>query len=82
MTHGEVLRQGGKIPLRSGHFVWSSKAFHKEFKVGDIISGYGTRITGKITAIGEKRFLYKVTRGSSVSERVGTIRSYTGWGKP
>jgi len=82
MTHQEVLRAGGMYPLRNGHFVWSEEAFKAAFKPGDIICGYGSRVTGKITAIGEKRFLYIVTRGSQVSERVGTIRTFTGWGKP
>lgn len=70
------------MQLRNGHFIWSPDAFHREFKVGDIICGYGARVTGKITAIGERRFLFSVTHPSRRDERVGTIRAYTGWGKP
>lgn len=77
----ESRKSGGKHPLRNGHFIWSVEAFKRAFKVGDIICG-GASITGKITAIGQKRFLFTVTWGGNVRERVGMIESYTGWGKP
>lgn len=80
MTTAEILRAGGSFPLRNGLRVWSEAAFHEQFKVGDLITGFGSRVVGRITAIGGKRFLYRVTRHDlEFEERVGTIRSFTGW---
>lgn len=81
ITHGQVLRAGGAVLLRNGHRIWSPLAFKKAFKVGDLICG-GASITGRITAIGDSRFLYRITRNENASERVGTMRNTTGWGKP
>lgn len=76
----EVLRAGGIWPLRKGGYVWSEEAFRRTFVVGDILQGYSGRVTGKITAIGQRRFLYKVTRHNmEFNERVGTIRQSQGW---
>jgi hypothetical protein len=78
----EILRAGGMYPLRNGRFIFSEDAFKRTFAVGDLIH-FGPRGTGRITAIGSKRFLFRVTRsGGEFNERVGTIRSDKGWGKP
>lgn len=77
-----ILNAGGKVLLRNGKFIYSVKAFKKAFKVGDLIRYGVCGGTGRITAIGDKRFLYRITHSNRVDERVGTIRSMTGWGKP
>lgn len=81
MTTQQVLAAGGVYPLRNGKSVWSADAFRRQFKVGDLIQyGPSVNATGRITAIGEKRFLFKVTRWNGhFEERVGTIRSAHGW---
>lgn len=82
VTVGRLLRAGESYLLRNGHRIWSEKAFKKRFKVGDLICG-GASVTGRITAIGRKRFLFQVSRGGiEFHERVGMISTPTGWGKP
>jgi hypothetical protein len=82
MISHQVLKAGGRYPLRDGMWVWSEAAFHEAFKVGDLIQGYGGRVTGRITAIGRRRFLFVETKhAGSFSERVGTIRQARGWSR-
>lgn len=46
----------------------------EDIKVGDVLTGYSTGLKVVVTAIGEKRFLYKDFRGD---EKVSQIHSTT-----
>lgn len=72
--------------LRNGLYIWTNKSFDGEFKVGDLVMGYVTKRVGKITAIGEQRFLWARTENYGEpyefsKESVAKKTAQTGWAK-
>lgn len=68
MTQGDIIRAGGAYPLRNSKFVFSEDAFRRTFSVGDLIR-FGPTATGRVTSLGEKRFLFKVTTHNGTIDR-------------
>lgn len=82
-TQTQILNDGGKVLLRSGRFIYSPKAFKKDFKIGDLIE-MGIGRVRRISAIGKIRFLSTETIGlgepwEHVRETARSIRDSKGY---